>query len=162
MVRNYQVAQDIAQEAILRILQEKAFLSWSSEKQKAWSFRVVHNLCVDHIKRTALHHKFSDGHRGEIIKFHLEEPTQEKKAVDLERWGKLNALLDQLTLDQKTVILLFFEEDMSYKEIADTTGFSSSNVGMLLHRGLKKLRPLIEKDSDLMADLGKEEKENGA
>ena len=52
----------------------------------------------------------------------------------------------ELSENQRSVILLFFEEGLSYKEIASITGFSMSNVGMLLHRGLKKLRKMLERD----------------
>jgi RNA polymerase sigma-70 factor (ECF subfamily) len=52
-------------------------------------------------------------------------------------------LLDELTPNQREVIRLKFQNDLSYKEIADVTGLSSTNVGFLLHVGLKKLRDLL-------------------
>ena len=52
-------------------------------------------------------------------------------------------LLDQLPPNQQEVIRLKFQNDLSYREIADVTGLTTSNVGFLLHVGLKRLRELL-------------------
>jgi RNA polymerase sigma-70 factor (ECF subfamily) len=61
-----------------------------------------------------------------------------------ETFGSLLRLLDELPDNQREVIRLKFQNDLSYKEIADVTQLSVTNVGFLLHTGLKKLRALVE------------------
>ena len=58
------------------------------------------------------------------------------------------ALLDRLPDNQQEVIRLKFQNDLSYREIADITGHSVSNVGFLLHTGIKRLRELMPKGDD--------------
>ena len=58
------------------------------------------------------------------------------------------ALLDRLPDNQQEVIRLKFQNDLSYREIADITGHSVSNVGFLLHTGIKRLRELMTKGDD--------------
>jgi RNA polymerase sigma factor (sigma-70 family) len=53
-------------------------------------------------------------------------------------------LLDQLPPNQQEVIRLKFQNELSYREIADVTGLTTSNVGFLLHVGLKRLRELLK------------------
>ena len=53
------------------------------------------------------------------------------------------ALLDRLPDNQQEVIRLKFQNDLSYREIADITGHSVSNVGFLLHTGIKRLREMM-------------------
>lgn len=53
-------------------------------------------------------------------------------------------LVDELPENQREVIRLNFQSDLSYEEIAKITGFTSGNVGFLLHHGLKRLRALAE------------------
>ena len=48
-----------------------------------------------------------------------------------------------MTPNQREVIRLKFQNDLSYKEIAEVTGLSATNVGFLLHVALKKLRELL-------------------
>ncbi len=51
--------------------------------------------------------------------------------------------LDRLPQNQREVIRLKFEGDMSYKEISQITQLSVSNVGFLIHAGIKRLRGLL-------------------
>ena len=64
----------------------------------------------------------------------LEQRENEDRAI---------ALLDRLPDNQQEVIRLKFQNDLSYREIADITGHSVSNVGFLLHTGIKRLRELM-------------------
>ncbi|NRA37770.1 MAG: sigma-70 family RNA polymerase sigma factor, partial [Planctomycetes bacterium] len=52
----------------------------------------------------------------------------------------IQQLLTQLPLQQQEILRLKFQENMSYKSIADITGLSVSNVGFILHTVLKSLR----------------------
>jgi RNA polymerase sigma-70 factor (ECF subfamily) len=55
----------------------------------------------------------------------------------------LLALLDALPPNQREVIRLKFQNDLSYREIAQVTQLTETNVGFLLHTGLKKLRAMV-------------------
>jgi RNA polymerase sigma-70 factor (ECF subfamily) len=68
-------------------------------------------------------------------------PDEMLASQDAAEW--LLKLLDALTPNQREVIRLKFQSDLSYKEISDVTGLSVTNVGFILHVGLKKLRALL-------------------
>ncbi len=61
----------------------------------------------------------------------VEQPEQTSKAVHA---------LEQLPDNQQEVIRLKFQAGLSYKEIARVTNLSVSNVGFLIHTGMKSLR----------------------
>ncbi len=61
--------------------------------------------------------------------------------------SRLLLLLERLPSTQQEVIRLKFQNDMKYREIAEITGQSISNVGFLLHTGLKRLRDLMKHDN---------------
>ena len=63
-----------------------------------------------------------------------------------ERLDEVHRKMESLSDNQQLVIRLKFEQGMSYQEISEQTGLSSSNVGFLLHNGLKKLREILPKD----------------
>ena len=48
--------------------------------------------------------------------------------------------LEQLPKPQQEVLRLKFQEGLSYREIGRITGHSVTNVGFLIHTGLKRLR----------------------
>ncbi|GHU49210.1 DNA-directed RNA polymerase sigma-70 factor [Clostridia bacterium] len=48
--------------------------------------------------------------------------------------------INTLSQRQRELIMMKFSRDLSNKEIADATGMSVDNVGVTLHRGIKKLK----------------------
>lgn len=50
------------------------------------------------------------------------------------------SLINGLPTNQQEVIRLKVECELSYREISELTGLSVSNVGYLLHTGLKSIR----------------------
>ena len=52
-------------------------------------------------------------------------------------------MLARLPGDQQEAIRLKFQHQMSYREISRITGHSESNVGFLIHRGIKSIREML-------------------
>lgn len=105
----------------------------------AWLFTVCRNRALDHQRKHSriVPMQFPDDRADE-------EPSP---SVTLERRdtaASLLRLLDVLSPNQREVIRLKFQNDLSYKEIAEVTQLSVTNVGFLLHTGLKKLRELLQ------------------
>ena len=65
-----------------------------------------------------------------------------------ERHQEVMRFLERLPENQREVIRLKFQGDLSYKEIAEVTGLSVSNVGFLIHTGIKRLRTLMGVELD--------------
>lgn len=75
-------------------------------------------------------------------------PDPSRAMEDRERHSEVLALLERLPENQREVIRLKFQGDLSYKEISDVTGLSVSNVGFLIHTGIKRLRSLMGVELD--------------
>jgi len=105
---------------------------------EAWLFTVTRNHALDHIRK-----------HSRIIPMTLpdDRPCADPgPAETLERRETADSifdLLDALSANQREVIRLKFQNDLSYREIADVTKLSVTNIGFLLHTGLKKLRALL-------------------
>lgn len=50
---------------------------------------------------------------------------------------------------QREVLLLKLEGDLSYKQIAEITGLSSSNVGFILHTAIQKIRERMKTPAEV-------------
>lgn len=83
-----------------------------------------------------------DGQPMEWIDALQSEP--EEGGEDEESLKHIWEIIGQLPQNQIEVIRLKFQHDLSYKEIASTTGLSVTNVGFLLHTGIKRLRKLLK------------------
>ncbi len=73
----------------------------------------------------------------------VEDDNPAEAAQREESHSEVMRFLDRLPPNQKEVIRLKFQGEMSYKEISEVTSLSVSNVGFLMHTGLKRLRQLL-------------------
>jgi RNA polymerase sigma-70 factor (ECF subfamily) len=114
---------------------------------EAWLFTVCRHRAIDHQRK-----------HSRIIPMPLpddqssDEPCPAAAAESRDTEASLLRLLDRLSPNQREVIRLKFQNDLSYQEIARVTQLSVTNVGFILHTGLKKLREIVRAEPDF-ADL---------
>ena len=57
-------------------------------------------------------------------------------------------MLDRLGSEVKTIILLYYFEELTLKEISEITQTNLNTVKSRLYSGLRKLKGIIKEDSD--------------
>ncbi len=134
---NSHVAQDIVQNAFIKL-----FKKWTDElvpspKLSSWLYRVTHNCAVDYLRKETRHKNLHSLFAEEI------DPTVkpnrgEAFRISEEAAQAVNALHTLSTREQQLVILKIYE-GKSYKEISEITELSVSNVGYILHHAMKKM-----------------------
>jgi RNA polymerase sigma-70 factor (ECF subfamily) len=81
-----------------------------------------------------------------MVRLPSERRTPSERADLEERIRQVHEALSRLSENQREIILLKFEQGLSYEEMSQVTGLSSGNVGFLLHTGLKRLRTFLPDD----------------
>jgi RNA polymerase sigma-70 factor (ECF subfamily) len=130
-------AQDIFQDVFVKlVMHEQPFDS--EEHRKAWLIRVTINCCNSHF--VAPWRKNVDGMDDLTMAQLPDEDTllPENDAPDV------CAEVLKLPQQMREVVLLFYYEEMSIREIADVLGTSEVNVKKRLSRARQKLRLLLE------------------
>ena len=135
-------ARDVVQDTFLKLYKQDP--EKVRKKVKSWLFTVCRNHCYDLIKRNR---RTSNLEEDEISYFASidDNPFQVisflegREEID-EKIKILYSLIEELPSRQREVMRLKFQANLSYKEIAETIGISSSNVGFVMHSALKKLR----------------------
>ena len=128
-------ADDLVQDTLERAC-AKAGLWRGVADMRAWLFGIMHNLHVDAIRRPKLHTVILDNDTPEVPV----APTQGDRLAVLD----LQAALEQLSVEQREIVLLVALEDMSYAEVAATLGIPIGSVMSRLSRGRERLRGLME------------------
>lgn len=130
-------ARDIVQEAFLKL--------WDDPSKNVdaycapWLFTVCRNRAIDIQRKESKMQSLNPVDQGRLVdKTDNPETALQKR----QEQAVLPALLAQLTKGQQEFVRLKFESELSYKEIAEVTGHSVSNVGVQLHNAIKKLRQL--------------------
>lgn len=146
MVKNKEVTEDLLQEVYIKIL--KSYESFEGKSsQKTWLFSIARHTTIDYFrsqkrKRSHILNLFDWSEKGDYIPD--ENPLPEELVMKSERERQIYSFLDQCTVDQKSVLILRFIQSFSIKETAEILNFSESKVKTTQHRGLKKLRELLD------------------
>ena len=125
---------DIVQESYSRVL--RAQKSGSIKHARAFFFSTAHNAAVDLSRRKARHEHVEVSECKELAV--LEEAPEVGEILDQRlRQEVLAEALDDLPERCREVVLLRFQEDLSYKEIAERLGVTTDTVKMHLGRGIR-------------------------
>ena len=134
------------------LYQEILFQIWRGlpalkEKQFAntWLYRVAINTAISFVRKRAsrsdriVHFEHSELTRA----IESQQATEENSD---ERLANLYIAIFKLDPLEKALVTLFLE-DLSYEQMAEVTGISASNVGVILHRAKKKLSRLMKEQA---------------
>jgi RNA polymerase sigma-70 factor (ECF subfamily) len=131
ILRDLETAREVVQETFLRLCKEQD-PSRISDHLGQWLFTVCRNLAFDVRKKEARMTPLDDRDLG------VDSTLQRNEAS-----GDVFKLLNGLPKNQREVVYLKFQCDLSYKEISDITKLSVTNVGFLIHTALKTLRKQV-------------------
>ncbi len=127
-------ARDVVQDAFLRLHNQNGD---RPNNVQAWLYTVTRRRALD-IVRKENHMKTLDDGQAAVCECPL--PIQPAAMEQQEMENQLLRLLADLPRNQQEVVRLKFQDGLSYREIAEVTGLSGSNVGYLLHVAVKQLR----------------------
>lgn len=137
-VKDRAIAQDLSHDILLRIYLGLASFSHKS-KFSTWLFAITYNSCVDyHKKQTKAKGELQKyAEEGEVFFDQFEEESDEK-LLSLQV-NRLKGLVHLLPNEEKVVLLLKYQDDLSVKDIAQAMELSESAVKMRLKRGRDRL-----------------------
>ena len=135
---DWERARDVVQDTFIKLYKQDP--NQIHGKLKSWLFTVCRNRSID-VLRKENPMRTSGGEAFENLDDQRPDPA--KSAERKERFDEVLRFVERLPDNQKEVIRLKFQSDLSYKEIADITDLSVSNVGFLIHTGIKRLRMMM-------------------
>jgi len=132
-------AEDLTGGVFVKMLEALDKNKFAQDALQAWLYRIAHNLIVDDIRHQQ-RRPTSFLHEG--IAMPEESHPDQVVGRRLER-ERLRRALDELTTDQRDVILLRFGEGMTAPQVAKVLGKTEEAVRALQRRGLSNLRRLL-------------------
>jgi RNA polymerase sigma factor (sigma-70 family) len=131
-------ARDVVQDTFIRLCKQ------DPEKVrgnlKSWLFTVCRNRCLDVLRKDKRIEPMDDAGWQKLAG---SKASPDEQADHDDGYMDVMRYMDRLSVNQKEVILLKFQQGMSYEEIHRVTGLTSGNIGFLIHAGLKRLRGWI-------------------
>ncbi len=131
-------ARDVVQDTFLKLYQQEP--DKVNRSLKAWLFTVCRNRAFDILRKEK---RMTTVESEQLESMASESGDPAAQAARSEQHSEVIRFLDRLPDNQREVIRLKFQNELSYKEISEVTRLSVSNVGFLIHTGIKRLRQLL-------------------
>ncbi len=138
VVNDADEAEDVVQDVLVKSWKKREQIV-SLENPPAWLMRMTKHQAIDRLRSA----KVRGARETEAAAPDHDAHTPYRITAANDTLGHIHRLLQQLPPDQRTVLQLREVEGMEYKEIAEATNLSLSQVKTYLHRGRGKLRALL-------------------
>ena len=146
IVRDRYIAEDLSQEVFIKVINRITSKDYHEEgKFGGWVGRIAHNLAIDYFRKKKRNPEIvlEDG-TNVFNTLEFTEESIESAQIQQETHTKLKSLIESLPDSQKEVLVMRHYAEMSFKDIAESTGVSINTALGRMRYALINLRKLME------------------
>lgn len=153
-VQDRDICDDIFQDTFIKVIKTLKSKSYNEEgKFLPWVMRISHNLVIDHFRKSKKMPMQRDTDEYSVFSLLSDtSPNIENQIISEQVESDLTRLIDELPEDQREVLLMRIYQDLSFKEIADSTGVSINTALGRMRYALMNLRKVIEKNQVVLVN----------
>ncbi len=145
MLKDRAEAEDVAQEALIRLWKAAAGWRYGEARITTWLYRVVTNLCVDRLRKRE---RMTQQDPATLTEMASDVPSSDLTLQTKRRARALEVAFASLPERQREAVILRHLEGFSNPEIADIMEISTEAVESLTARGKRKLASVLEDQKD--------------
>ena len=151
IIRDKTEAEDLAQNVFLQVYKASGRYRVTA-KFSTWLFTIARNLSLNELRRRSRHPASSldasvGGDDDDLPARQIEDrqvSSAADQALKAELVEKIDEVLGELPINQRSAIVLVKEKGLSYDDIAGILGCSVSAVKSLIHRGRETIKNRIK------------------
>lgn len=144
-VRSPETAKDLVDEAYLRLWRHRSQVELGGRTARSYLYTTVRYQSLDHLRRRRVEERWQTEYAVPLITDQgavlASDPDQELTAR--ETAAEIQQAVDALPPRQRQVLLLRWQQEASYDEIADTLGISPKTVAIHIGRAIQRLREIL-------------------
>lgn len=149
IVRDSELANDLFQDTfikVIRLLKEGKYIE--EGKFQPWILRIAHNMAIDHFRRNKKMKMVRSRDEYDVFAtIDNEESHIEDKLVETQIHSDVLKLIDELPMDQQEVVRMRMYQNLSFKEIAETTGVSINTALGRMRYAVINLRKIVDENN---------------
>jgi RNA polymerase sigma-70 factor (ECF subfamily) len=142
-VKDRTLAEDLSQEVYIKIISSIQANRYCDEgKFLPWALRIVHNHCMDHLRKRNRIAYVSDFTNTMLVNTATTSP--ETALMQEQAAAYLHLLVDKLSDEQKKVVRYRHFEELSFKEISKLTNSSVNTTLGRMRYAMMHLRAMVQ------------------
>src|SRR2546429_1812197 len=134
-VREQTAAEDVTSEVFMKALKAMPRYQDTGRPFAAWLYQIAVNAIADRYRTLRPAQPLEDFHDLSVA-----GPAIEEQAAQRDEVRRIWAIVEELPSQQRTALVLKFQEDMKIEDIALAMGKTPGAVKLLIHRGVSRLR----------------------
>ncbi|MDR0885454.1 MAG: sigma-70 family RNA polymerase sigma factor [Clostridiales Family XIII bacterium] len=148
--------EDVAQDVVLLMYQNIGKLK-SSFAFNSWMYQIIRNVSFNHNRKHRHATKNEHEEAFDVIEETNRDYLPETSVAHKDRNNLIFKAIMNLPLKQRESIVMYYYDELSYKEIAAAMKISINTVSTNILKGKKTLKKILEKYSDTENYTGKNE-----
>jgi len=140
-VQEADLTDDLTAQVFERVLLNLSRYNPEKAPFSAWLFAIARNIVNDHLRKQRRWHWLP---LDKVWNWRSNDPPPSQQVTEQETQQRLLQLVAQLGQREQDLLALKFAGGLTNRRIAELTGLSSSNVGVILHRAIRQLRLQLE------------------
>jgi RNA polymerase sigma-70 factor, ECF subfamily len=144
-VRSAETAKDLVQEGFLRLWRQRTQVDLGGRTARSYLYTVVRYQGLDYLRHRRVQEQWQREYTAPQVTDHgpapAPDPTEEITAR--ETAAAIQQAVDALPPRQRQVLLLRWQQQASYDEIAESLGISPKTVAVHVGRALQRLREIL-------------------
>ncbi|HRX30052.1 MAG TPA: RNA polymerase sigma factor [Saprospiraceae bacterium] len=135
LLKDYNLAEDAMQDIFLKLMTNLSKFK-NKSKFSTWLYSITYNFCIDSIRKGK---RNVEDYNEDLSNYNESENDQISDKILLEtEIYNLKIILEKLPLQDKMILLMKYQDDMSIKEICDVYNKTESAIKMQIKRAKEK------------------------
>lgn len=156
MLNNREEAEEVSQDTFIKAYKNLSKFKGES-KFSTWLYKIAYRNCLDVVKKNEK--RYLTATIDEVTENKVKSTDDILTKIDKEERSKLlKGCLQKLPEQERSLLWMFYFDELSLKEIEEVTTLSVANIKVTLHRGRKKLLAIINRSvtSELIDNYGRQ------
>lgn len=141
-VKEPSTAEDLTHDIFMKILMNLASFKGKS-KFSTWIYSITYNYCIDFLRRKQKERLQANSYNNESSQLRESlEDVEEFESLRVMKAERLKELLEMVSVDDKMILLMKYQDNLSIKQIQAVFNISESAVKMRINRAKGKIKKL--------------------
>jgi len=144
MTKNKEEAEEVSQDTFIKAFKNLSNFKGDS-KFSTWLYRICYHTTLDAIKKNKKNNYTFE--INEVTYNQIQSVETILQGIERkERSVIMDKCLMKLPDEERSILWMFYYDELSLKEIIEVTNLSEANLKVKLHRARKKLLTIVEKN----------------